>query len=31
MTKTQWYIIGGVGALVIAIVTILVIKGKKLI
>jgi flavodoxin len=29
MTKTQWYIIGGVGALVIAIVTILVIKGKK--
>ena len=29
LTKTQWFIIGGVGALVIAIVTILVIKGKK--
>ena len=29
MTKTQWWIVGGVGALVIAIVTILVIKGKK--
>lgn len=29
LTKTQWWIIGGVGALVITIVTILVIKGKK--
>ena len=29
LSKTQWFIIGGVGALVIAIVTILVIKGKK--
>ena len=29
LSKTQWWIIGGVGALVIAIVTILVIKGKK--
>ena len=29
LTKTQWWIVGGVGALVIAIVTILVIKGKK--
>ena len=29
MTKTQWWIIGSVSALVIAIVTILVIKGKK--
>ena len=29
LTKTQWWIVGGVGALVIAIVTILVIKVKK--
>ena len=29
MTKTQWWIIGSVSALVIAIVTILVIKGKR--
>ena len=29
LSKTQWWIIGGVGALVITIVTILVIKGKK--
>lgn len=29
LSKTQWWIIGGVGALVFAILTILVIKGKK--